>query len=213
MSFRRGACLLIFLAVCAHHVAFATCHQESQSTPEQRALEDRLVLLRLELNKKGAVRDVKVLKGPEALRAAAINAAKARKYTHRDTWPDPGLMMVEVEFPEDGNGAPQIRQAMPAGVSSCIPAPTAVRVSSTVMQSHLVRRVEPTFPADVLPADGKVILRLRIDKEGNVYKVDKVSGPDGLVAPVVEAVKSWKYEPYLLNGSPIEVETTLELQF
>jgi hypothetical protein len=189
------------------------CHQDSQQTPEQLALEDRTVLLTLELNKKGAVRDVKVLKGPETLRGAAIKAAKARTYKHRDTWPDPGSMMVEVTFPQDRNGAPEIRQAMPAGVSSCIPAPTAVRISSAVMQSRLLRRVQPTLPAEMQPVEGTVVLRLRIDKDGNVYKADKVNGPDALVAHAIEAVKLWKYEPYLLNGYLIEVETTLELQF
>lgn len=165
----------------------------------------------LKLTKGGAVREASVLSGPETLRAPAIKAAKARKYKHRITWPDP-REMVEVKFPQDGNGAPEIRQAMPAGVSSCVYA-TSVRISPEVMQSRLLERVEPAFPAGVGQVEGTVVLRLRVDKNGNVFKVERVSGPDALVPTVIEAVKSWKYKPFLLNGDPVEVETTVELKF
>lgn len=89
-------------------------------TAEQRELEDHMVLLTLKLSERGAVRDVEVLKGRETLRAAAIKAARARKYKHRITWPDPRWMMVEVTFPPHGNGAPEIRQALPGGVLGCV---------------------------------------------------------------------------------------------
>jgi hypothetical protein len=79
-----------------------------------------MVLLTLKLSERGAVRDVEVLKGPETLRVAATKAARARKYKHRITWPDPSWMMVEVTFPPHGNGAPEIRQALPGGVSGCV---------------------------------------------------------------------------------------------
>ncbi len=61
--------------------------------------------------------------------------------------------------------------------------------------------------------EGTVVLRLRVDKNGNVFKVERISGPDALVSPVIEAVKSWKYKPFLLNGDSVEVETTVELKF
>jgi hypothetical protein len=48
-----------------------------------------MVLLTLKLSESGAVHDVEVLRGPETLRAVAIKAARARKYKHRITWPDP----------------------------------------------------------------------------------------------------------------------------
>jgi protein TonB len=43
--------------------------------------------------------------------------------------------------------------------------------------------------------------------------VDKLSGPDELVEAATDAVKQWKYEPFVLNGTPLEVETTVELKF
>jgi protein TonB len=81
------------------------------------------------------------------------------------------------------------------------------------MRTLLLKRVRPAFPADVGQVEGIVVLRLRVDKSGNVFKVERVSGPDALVPPVIEAVKSWKYRPFLLNGDPIEVETTVALKF
>ena len=81
------------------------------------------------------------------------------------------------------------------------------------MQSRLLKSVKPAFPAEVGQLEGTVVLRLRIDKNGNVFKVERVSGPDALVPPVIEAVKSWKYKPFLLNGELVEVETTVALKF
>jgi protein TonB len=55
---------------------------------------------------------------------------------------------------------------------------------------------------------------VRIDKDGNVFQAEKVSGADLLVPAAIEAVKQWKYKPYLLNWEPwepIEVSTTVEI--
>jgi hypothetical protein len=130
----------ILLVGCLGQASFAQCHQMPQEstllttltdstapTADQRELEDHIVLLTLKLSERGAVRDVEVLKGPERLRAVAIKAARARKYKHRITWPDPSWMMVEVKFPPHGNGAPEIRQALPGGVSSCVYAGQPIR--------------------------------------------------------------------------------------
>jgi len=207
-------CLSISLLAFIGQATLAQCPHSTTLTPEQRELEDRSVLLTLKLSKGGAVRDATVLRGPEALRGPAIKAARARKYKHRVVYsfPDPREMMVEVDFPKDGSGTPDIRQALPAGVSSCVYA-TTVRVSPEVMQSRLLKRVEPEFPSGVQQVEGTLVLRLWIDKDGDVYQAEKVSGPDALVAPVSEAVKEWKYQPFVLNGGPVEVVTTVELKF
>lgn len=170
-------------------------------------------MLTVKLKQGGSVRDAR-LRGPESLRAPAIRAAKARKYKHRVVYsfPDAHEMMVEVTFPRDGNGKPEVRQALPGGVSSCV-YPQAVRISPEVMQSRLMKRVEHTVPAEAQQVEGTLVLRSRVDKDGKVYKAEKVSGPDALSAPFIEAVKAWKYEPFLLNGDPVEVETTVEWKF
>ena len=56
-------------------------------------------------------------------------------------------------------------------------------------------------------------MKITIDKEGSVYKAEAVSGAPELVPAAIEAVKQWKYQPYLLNGETVEVETTAEVGF
>ena len=77
--FYKRVCLPISLLACLGQATFAQCRHSTTLT-ETRELEDRIVVLTLKLSKRGAVRDVSVLEGPEALRARAIKAAKARKY-------------------------------------------------------------------------------------------------------------------------------------
>ena len=123
-------------------------------------MEDRSVLLTVELSKGGAVRDATVIRGPEALRTPAIRAAKARKYKHRivHSFPDPHEMMVEVTFSQDGdNRAPEVRQALPGGVSGCIYAGQAILIMPTpwsgVLPSSLdfLLRARPTMPVLARP--------------------------------------------------------------
>jgi len=57
------------------------------------------------------------------------------------------------------------------------------------------------------------VMKITIDKDGSVYKAEGVSGPPELVPAAVEAVKQWKYQPYVLNGEAVEVETTAEITF
>ena len=212
---KKAICIPIALLAFLSQAGFAQCHRSTPLTEEQRELENRTVLVTLKLTKTGVVRDANVIQGLEALREPAVRAAKARRYRDRIVYsfPDPHEITVEVKFPQDGKGMPEVRQALPAGVSSCIPFPTVVRISPQGMQSRLLNYVEPAFPLETEPVEGTLVLRLRIDKDGNVYKAEKVNGPDALVAPVIEAVKAWKYAPYLLNGAPVEVETAVEFKF
>lgn len=177
----------------------------------QGGADDRIVDLTLVLRKSGAVRDAKVLKGPTALREPAIQAAKHRNYKDAiHAWPFSNEIMVEVTFPKDTDGALDIRQVMPGGVPGCVYV-TRVRVTPEVMQTYLLERVDPVYPAGIEKADA-LIFRLHIEEDGNVSSVEKVSGPDALAPAAIDAVKKWKYQPYELNGAVIAVETTVELK-
>jgi hypothetical protein len=177
----------------------------------QGGKDDHIVDLTLVLRKSGAVRNAKVLKGPTVLREPAIRAAKRRNYKDAlHSWPFSNEIMVEVTFPNDANGTPDIRQAMPAGVPGCVYA-TRVRVGPEVMQTYLLERVDPVYPAGIEVA-GVLILRLHIEEDGTVSSVEKVSGPDALAPAAIDAVHQWKYRPYGLNGAVIAVETTVELK-
>jgi len=99
---------------------------------------------------------------------------------------------------------------MPAGVVGCVYV-SRVRVFSELMGCYLLERVEPVYPAETENINGRLALQVVVGKDGKVLDVKKISGPDNLVPAAVEAVRKWKRRPYLLNGEPIEVDTTVNL--
>ncbi len=93
--------------------------------------------------------------------------------------------------------------------------PQRIRVSSGVAQKLLISKVNPEYPPDARDqrVQGVVILKVNIDKEGNLYRTELISGHPLLAPAAIDAVKQWKYKPYLLNGAPIEVETQVQVNF
>ena len=97
------------------------------------------------------------------------------------------------------------------------PAPPVqrVRVSQGVIKGLLIYRVEPAYPplAKQARIQGVVVMTALIDKGGNVQNLQVVSGHPLLAPAAIEAVKQWRYKPFLLNGQPVEVETTVTVNF
>jgi len=93
--------------------------------------------------------------------------------------------------------------------------PLRVRVSEGAMQALLVARMTPEYPADAMAAgvQGKVVLRVVVDRKGAVSHVAVVSGHPLLIPAAIEAVKQWRYTPFLVKQTPVEVETTVEVTF
>lgn len=96
-----------------------------------------------------------------------------------------------------------------------IATPQRVRVSSGVQSGLLVRRVQPNYPPLARQAriQGVVVLQAQISKEGNIENLQLISGHPMLAPAAIEAVKQWRYKPYLLNGEPVEVETQVVVNF
>jgi protein TonB len=94
-------------------------------------------------------------------------------------------------------------------------APSKVRVSSGVAQGLLVRQVKPAYPPLAMQAriQGTVVLQAVIAKDGTVQALRVVSGHPLLVPAAIEAVKLWRYKPYLLNDQPVEVDTQINVNF
>jgi protein TonB len=97
------------------------------------------------------------------------------------------------------------------------PAPTVhrVRVSQGVTKGMVVYRIEPTYPPLARQAriQGVVVLTAMIDRDGNIQNLQLVSGHPMLAPAAIDAVKHWRYKPFLLNGQPLEVETTVTVRF
>jgi TonB family protein len=94
-------------------------------------------------------------------------------------------------------------------------APKRIKVSQGVTQGLLVRQVRPQYPsmAREMRVEGDVVLEAVIGKDGSVSDVRAISGPALLIPPALQAVRQWRYKPYLLNGEPVEVETQIKVQF
>jgi protein TonB len=96
-----------------------------------------------------------------------------------------------------------------------IATPQRVRVSSGVVSGLLLRKVQPNYPPLARQAriQGVVVLQAQISKEGAIENLQLISGHPMLAPAAIEAVKQWKYKPYLLNGEPVEVETQVQVNF
>ena len=96
-----------------------------------------------------------------------------------------------------------------------VAAPSRIRVSAGVQQGNLISQVKPVYPAIAKSAriSGAVVLQAEISKQGTIENLRVISGHPMLVQNALEAVKQWRYKPYLLNGEPVPVETTITVNF
>src|SRR6202167_3324582 len=93
--------------------------------------------------------------------------------------------------------------------------PQRVRVSQGVTQGLLIRKIQPNYPPLARQAriQGSVLLQAEISKDGSIENLHVISGHPMLAPAAIEAVKQWKYKPYILNGEPVEVETQITVNF
>ena len=90
-----------------------------------------------------------------------------------------------------------------------------LRVPSALAAGLLIRKVIPQYPeiARVTRTEGAVVLTATIARDGTIANLRVMSGPAMLQQAALNAVSQWRYRPYLLNGEPIAVETTVNVMF
>jgi protein TonB len=144
------------------------------------------------------------------------------------------IQMIKEDEPPPSTGVAGVVGGVPGGVPggaiggvlgsvinstpSAVPkvaTPQRVRVSQGVSQGLLVHQVKPSYPPLARQAriQGTVVLQAVIGKDGNIQGLKVVSGHPMLAPAALEAVKQWKYKPYYLNGEPVEVDTTINVNF
>ena len=117
-----------------------------------------------------------------------------------------------------------VKGQKPAGATPAVtpPAPMAsapqrIRVGGNVQAAKLVRMARPQYPADLqqLGIQGTVVMRAVISTTGDLLIVEAIhaDGDARLVKAALDAVRQWKYQPTLLNGQPVEVATTITVDF
>jgi periplasmic protein TonB len=122
-----------------------------------------------------------------------------------------------------GSGSGDLR-GMPnvfgSGSRPVVPPPPTVQTVHTVRISHmsegdLIRRVQPAYPALARAAriQGIVVLQATISKEGTIKNLRVLNGHPMLAQAAIDAVRQWRYRPYILNNEPVEVETQVTVNF
>ena len=93
--------------------------------------------------------------------------------------------------------------------------PVRIKQGGDVEQALLITQAKPVYPPLGLQIhlQGDVVLRAVIDKGGSVVELQVISGHPLLVKAAMDAVRQWRYKPTLLNGEPVEVDTTITVSF
>ncbi len=93
--------------------------------------------------------------------------------------------------------------------------PAPIRIGGNVQQAKLVKHVMPIYPPLAIPAriQGTVRLEAIISKDGTIQNLRVLSGHPLLLRSAMDAVRQWRYQPTLLNGEPVEVQTTIDVVF
>jgi TonB family protein len=145
---------------------------------------------------------------PIVVKRGAAQTAPGKSSLTSDA-PAPNITAVAT----GGNGA------MPdlLGNSSSAPAPVlqTLSVSQGVSRGLLIKKTPPTYPSNALHmrVEGSVELLATISKNGDISAVKILSGDANLARAAADAVKQWKYKPYLLDGNPVEIQTQVTVNF
>jgi TonB family protein len=170
------------------------------------------VHLQIWINKFGGVEEVTIVSGHPLLAPSAIEAVKQWKYKPYLLSGEPVEVetTVSIRFALTNEPAfPPDLQASPTAV------PNRVRVSSAVVSGLVVRKVPPIYPENARRRhiQGTVSLKAVIDTEGRIARLELITGDPELAPAAIEAVKQWRYKPYLLNSKPVELETQIQVNF
>jgi TonB family protein len=135
--------------------------------------------------------------------------------------PDPSRASPTGDVPAPGITAISTPggQAMPAVLSGASSAPKprlqTLSISQGVSRGLLMKQAQPAYPPDALRngIQGPVQLLATVSKSGDISSVKILSGDARLAHAATDAVKQWKYKPYLLNGEPVEIQTQVTVNF
>jgi protein TonB len=102
-----------------------------------------------------------------------------------------------------------------AGDIQSEPQVVSVRVAAGVTQGLILKKAPPVYPQQAKYAhiQGSVRMSAVISKNGDVVDLEILDGPIELAVSAVNAVRQWKYRPYVLNGEPVEVRTEITVNY
>lgn len=222
-EFRPGECVGVELRLqgfpepvlaraVVRHQMHLLCGMEFQNLqPDQREI------VRLWSSRDEPLRPLGVARVPPSTAPAAVSkfAAPPLKFRlKRLLWPTvAGLLLIAgLTLWQWRRGWEELESRVdkPLAAESAVP-----KVDASEVEHLVVHRVDPVYPEEAKRANlqGVVVLATVIGRDGSVEKVMPVSGPDMLTSAAMDAVRWWRFQPYVINGKATEIETTLAVEF
>jgi TonB family protein len=185
------------------------------------ALEAKIsgtVVLKTVIAKDGSVTEATYVSGPQELADSAAEAVRQWKYqvTLLQGQPVEVDSTVALVYQLSGSGGASVLDGTDQQPQEMPQQPIQrIRVGGNLMAKKMVKQVQPKYPKAAKKAgiEGTVILHVIIAKDGTVKELQYVSGPKELMQPAMDAVRQWIYQPTLLNGQPVEVDSTVSIIF
>lgn len=164
------------------------------------------------ISETGDVENAEFVSGDKVFEEAALNAAKKWKFKPfiKNGMPVKVATIIPFNFafPE------RVKDVSPPA-SAADSASQPVQISQGVAQGLLLHKVFPVYPvlARQNHVEGMVLMAAIIDKDGRVIDLKPLSGPRDLIPAAMGAVQQWRYKPYLLDGSAVQVKTQITVNF
>jgi TonB family protein len=166
----------------------------NDTTPAENTVRPNAELMNRQLTAPSKISsDLKMLAGKDAAPASGFGA------TGMDGLGNAGSGVFA------GQSGPKVKVAVPQKVS----------ISSGIAVGLLMQRTTPIYPpmAKNARVSGTVVIQATISRNGTIENPRVVSGPAMLRQSALDAVKTWRFRPYMLSGEPVEVETTVNVNF
>jgi protein TonB len=170
-----------------------------------------------------ATQVVKVRPVQHLMEAGKLVAPKAIpkdvKIIKEEEMPDMGGVSGGVQGGVPGGSMGGVLGGVIGGIGSAPPPPkpsqARIKVGGNVTAARIISRIQPVYPplARQTRISGTVRLHAIIAKDGTVQQLEVLSGHPLLVQAALDAVRQWRYQPTLLNGEPVEVDTTVDVIF
>lgn len=136
--------------------------------------------------------------------------------------PSPAVITGDVVSVPGGTGDPEVSRILQNVIAAPPPPPPSpspqeeiIRVGGQVAAAKLLNQPKPAYPPLALKThtEGTVRLEAVISRDGAIEHLTVISGHPLLISAALDAVRQWRYRPTLLNGVPVEVITTVEVNF
>jgi TonB family protein len=208
--------------------------KRERATYPEEARENQLqgqVWVKVAVSETGDVSGVELISGDPVLARAAVDAAKKWKFKPFIKNGKPAAVTTRIPFDFASSNTVHDEKIEPVAQQSPVPGrtpaigdspnpadvatPQRVRVSQGVSTGLLIHKVNPIYPVKARQAhiQGTVVLQADISTEGRIVNLRLISGPEELAPAAIGAVQQWRYRPYLQKGEPVEVQTTVQVNF